>query len=180
VLAIVLLLAVCGAAVFLVSRTGSGEAPRVALPETFQGYQRLHNGTDDSLRRRMAGQASVAGIGDAIFEHASIGAYARNTGDQPALIVFALPHRSLAALSSGGHDATARMLLTGAAIDAQSYPAGPRGGALRCGSSTNANVPLSACSWSDDDNGGLLIVGYPHLTVNRTAALTNLLRAAID
>lgn len=179
VLSVVLLLAVCAGGVYALTRLTGGEGPRVKLPETFAGYARLHNGTDASLRKRLAGQAGVAGLGDAIFGHASIGAYARNTGDQPALIVFALPHRSLAALTSDDHDAATRALLSGAVDDARTYAAGPHGGVLRCGSALAEDVPLSACAWSDDDNGGLLIVGYPHLTVQRTATLTNELRDAL-
>jgi hypothetical protein len=179
VLAVLVLLLVCGGAVVLLTR-GSGAAPRVRLPQSFAGYQLLHNGTDDSLRRKMAGQVRIAGIGDAIFDHASIGAYARNTGDQPALVVITMPRKAFRALGTGDDAETVTVLLRGAAPDATAFASGTHGGAVRCGPVSGEDVPVSACAWADRTTAGVLVVGYPPLSAAKAARLTNTLRDAID
>jgi hypothetical protein len=179
VIAVLVLLLASGGAVVLLTR-GGGEATRVRLPESFAGYQRLHNGTDQTLRRKMADQVSIAGIGDAVFGHASIGAYARNTGDQPALIVITMPRKSFRALGLGDDATTVEQLLREAVPVTALFPPGPHGGALRCGMASEGDLPLKACAWADRGTAGLLIVGYPPVPIAKAAALTNALRAAID
>jgi hypothetical protein len=176
--AVVGILVLCGGAIVLMTR-GSHEAPRVRLPESFAGYQRLHNGTDASLRHRMANAVPMPGLGSAIFGHASIGAYGHDTGDQPALLVITMPRRSFRALGGGDDAHTVDVLLERATVAPAAYPAGPRGGLLRCGVVQDSEGAAEACAWADAATAGVAVVAYPPMNLVKAAGLTNALRSAL-
>jgi hypothetical protein len=178
-LAGVLAFLIVAAGVILFITRGDSPAAKVVLPEQFAGYQLLHNDKAHQLQQRMEDAVVVPGLGKAFFSRAAIGAYARNTGDQPALVVIVLPHRTAAALGSDKDDDIARQLLSGAGSNTTTYPSGPLGGVVRCGTRSDEGEQLSLCGWSDGKTAGLAAVGLPKLSAAQTAELVNGLRATL-
>jgi hypothetical protein len=144
------------------SFSGSGSsAHHVVVPDTFDGYTRLTNGTAQQVEANMRALGDTAGGGAAkkIFDAASIGVYAKNSGDQPVLVALVVPTASAADGASAEQISSG--LLKGAVADSSRYSGGSHGGVTRCGSAQFGVAAETMCSWSDHDTSGVLVSVNP-------------------
>ena len=158
---------------FALSRSSSSGRP--AIPASFDGYARLNNSQSHQAESMMRGIASGSAEGSLLNE-AAIGVYSKNTGDQPGLFVLmfstsAMPSRAEA---TNFTDGVLAMVTT-----VSSYPAGPHGGASRCGSTQFGTVPETVCAWSDDKTTGMM-VSVASLQPQALAGVENDFRDLVD
>src|SRR5262245_29783395 len=106
------------------------------------------------------------------------------TAGTPDVVVFAAKWSSAfahrAASAAVDKDAAAGGTAGAGSTDARSFPAGPHGGALRCGHTTRGGQNALLCAWADKSTFGLVLyVSGSASTLSDAAAKTNQVRSAI-
>ena len=144
--------AIVGAGVLTYYAVRKSSPSRVTLPESVDGYSLLHTAQTQQLESMMRGMLSAGG-GAGSFHSAAVGAYGKNLGDLPQLIVLVLPTD---ALPAGGHAADFTNGVMVSVVDPTSFPAGAHGGNVRCGTSQFGVRRGAVCAWSDSKTTGLI------------------------
>lgn len=178
--AVVVVLALAGIGAWLaVRKDSSGTPKKYGVPASFGGYSQLHGTTADRVDTAIRSLGNTAGGGAAkrIFDAATIGVYAHNSGDQPVLIALIVP---TSVSGSAGGDGVARELLSGAVPDSTAFPSGSRGGSTRCGTATFGAARETMCGWSDSHASGLLVSVNESMTASGLAAITQTFRDASE
>ncbi|MBN9618552.1 MAG: hypothetical protein J0H43_02290, partial [Actinobacteria bacterium] len=171
----VVALCLAGGAYFI--GRGSGPGP-VSVPESFAGYQRLHNMLSQQIESQMHQMASVPGPTGQIFGLASIGSYSRNSGDSPRLIVFVLRTGDLPASIRDGN---AFMEGMSAVLPAATpFLSARHGGSTQCGTAAFATAPETACVWSDPKTSGMLVDVLEGLSPAQLDRVTESLRDSVE
>jgi hypothetical protein len=151
-----------------------GHTRKVALPDTLDGYRNL----GPSGQRQLRG-AFGATVPSEILAEASLGAYGKNSGDQPGLIAFVLPRSAAQDVGAPDTDGEIASDLLESAIPTNSVFSSTRPGVQRCGSTGAQGETLTACSWSDPATFGLLVIVLPPTSVMTTGRITEHLRAQL-
>jgi hypothetical protein len=172
---VVLVLAACGVGAYLTFRGSATD--RLAIPSSFDGYRRLTNGNASRVESAMRSFAGSSG--SKIFASATVGSYARDSGDTPRLIVLVLPTRRIAAASNSSQDVV-QGLLTVVGPSAAGYPPGPHGGSSECGRTTFGVVEETLCAWSDPATTGVMVSVLAPMTPRRLSRIELDLRDSID
>ncbi len=129
----------------------------ITLPKSAAGYTRM---TGNVARRLVAASRQNAEKGAGTVSPAWAAAYAKakiafyRNGSAPPLVFIgfsATDTPSVAAnLRSAQPSAALDSFFLGAGVSHTSdFPAGPLGGALRCGTTTRAATPVTMCAWTD-------------------------------
>jgi hypothetical protein len=178
--AVVVLAAAGGIGWYLSSSGGGSSAHRVSAPQSFAGYTRLTNSTAKGLESSMRSLGETAGGGAAkrIFDAATIGVYAKNSGDQPVLISLALPTK--AADSSESADEITSQLLQGAVTNGTAYSSGSHGGVTRCGTAQFGAAAETMCAWSDPKTSGVLVSVNPPVSPAALASVSVAFRDDVE
>jgi hypothetical protein len=155
VIVLLCLAANVGAGVLTYYAFRTGSPARITLPETFDGYSRLHSTQTQQLESTMRGMLSGSTSSDA-FRSASVGAYTKDLGDQPQLIVLAFPTAALPGTTVADEFTNGAMA---SVADPTSYPAGAHGGEVRCGTAQVGALGGVMCAWSDAKTTGLIASG---------------------
>jgi hypothetical protein len=150
------------------------------LPASFAGYSQLHNATADQVEHSMrsVGQNLGGGAAKRIFDAATIGVYAHDSGDVPVLVTLAVP--TSAAGSGNSPDEITTQILSGATQGNQEFPPGSHGGSTRCGLAQFGAVSETMCAWSDERESGVLVSVQESLSPGDLAALTQKFRDAVE
>jgi hypothetical protein len=167
--------AIVGAGVLTYFALRKSSPARVALPESVDGYGLLHTAQTQQLESMMRGMLSASGSAGS-FHSAAVGAYGKDLGDLPQLIVLALPTD---ALPTGGQadDFTNGVMVS--VVDPMSFPAGAHGGNVRCGTSQFGVQRGAVCAWSDSKTTGL-IASSTSVSPTALARIENDFRDRID
>jgi hypothetical protein len=153
--------------------SGSSAASKISLPASFDGYYRIGNSARiaSGMREMMSG----LGVGSAM-NSATFGFYSHDSGDQPSLIVVALPTSSIPSSSRG--NISSQLGTFGASV--QSYPSGPHGGQTDCGEVQAATVSEVLCAWQDAKTSGVVVAVLEQVTPDALAKIDRDLRDFID
>jgi hypothetical protein len=118
---------------------------------------------------------------DKIYRDMIIGAY--GTRASPGLILIAFPVADLPTAHGKKLDPSlvATLLLSGSPLRSfASFPAGPAGGAVTCGSAASPKTTV-ACTWADQKSAGFVLSeAKPAIPLSKLAQLTNVARAQVD
>jgi hypothetical protein len=174
VVAVVVVLA-AGVGIYLVFGRGSSHRS-IAIPATFDGYAKLDNSQSHQIESMMRGMISGSGAGG-FFTAAAIGVYAKDSGDEPRLLVFAVPTGALPSEARQG-DVTQQLLTI--VPDTSEFPAGPHGGEARCGTTSFGTVAETACAWSDTSTTGMMVSVGVGLAPSTLAQVQNDFRDQVD
>lgn len=160
---------------------------RPALVRRPAGYRHLSGNVPRrivaAMRRQAAQKAQAAGkVWGRACKRAKIGLYRRRNG--PEQLVFigfgARTYPPLTAeLRSTPASGELDSFLLGAGVSqTTSYPAGPLGGVLRCGTERSSGVAVTMCAWAD--HSSLAILPETGISRNRLASLALAFRDAAE
>lgn len=166
---------------FLLFTSGSSNPAQPAVPETFDGYTRLHNDQAQRLEtaaRSLANSAS-GGAGAIVLSRSTVAIYAKDTGDIPSLFAIVMPRSVAAGQLPGQTDDTIVAQMVRLTTDGQSYPSGSRGGSLECGDVPFATTSETICAWADQSRIGVIVSAPPGLDPASLAVVANDFRATL-
>jgi hypothetical protein len=165
----------------------------VALPASFDSYNKISSLDTDSLKTQIAGQLSALGAGASAADNAKVGAYS-TSGAVPQVIFLGFRVQDVPKLQSQlkdiGTAAAVKQFTDGvskgvtgqggqAGGSAKSYDPGKLGGAMRCQQASLATKSVGLCTWGDRSYFSLtLVIGSP--SANSTATVTRDLRNASE
>ena len=175
--AVVTLAALGVAAVF----SDDGSSPsRLSVPSSFDGYSHV---TGSVARRVESAMRSMAGADSAtarMFDAATIGSYAKDSGDQPRLIVLVLRTSEVPAEVGHSPEEITQGLLTVAGNNVADYPAGAHGGSSACADTQFGAVAETMCAWSDSATTGLMVSVATPMTPGGLSAIEQDFRDLVD
>jgi hypothetical protein len=183
-LAVAAVVVLAGAGIGIYFAVDSGDSGKDGsqpnLPASFAGYTQLDNATADQVKSSMrsVGQNLGGGAAKRIFDAATIGVYAHDTGDVPVLVTLAVP-TSVAGNGTSPGEITSQ-ILSGATQGDQEFPAGSHGGSTRCGLAQFGSVSETMCAWSDEKQSGVLVSVRESLSPSDLAELTQKFRDEVE
>ncbi len=167
--------------------TGGG-AHTLTLPAAVDGLTREASQTADRLVEEMRSQM-IAAAGDpaytSVFKRALIGIYKQTAGPVGRRLIlvgfFADQGPDMRdAIAQSPPDVTVDSILLGANVpDSKSYPTGPRGGALHCGTVSTGTVSVPACAWADSSTVAMVLDAVES-TADEAAVTTLAIRAVAE
>jgi hypothetical protein len=173
VAAIVVVVAVAG----IVAGNALSAKPKgsVALPGTLLGLPKASTASATHIANTLRAKEK-AGYGRKLAGVVA-GVYGRNTGPW-----FAISGGGICGTCSPKSVSVIRNhLVASGYADAASFPAGPKGGDLACGSATSQGGTLIRCTWVDDTTAGDVLYANGAATgLADAAARTNQARAAVE
>jgi hypothetical protein len=150
----------------------------LALPASVGGLTLLTDGTSRQVGRDMRQQMSAANpAAAAVYAHALVGVY-ESAGSSKRVIFVGFAAADAPELGPDiASPAAADGVMVGAHVaDASPFPAGPLGGAMRCGL-MSTGVPI--CAWADGASLGMVVDGSSR-SAAQAAATTRALRGAAE
>lgn len=179
--AIAALVVLAVGAIVAVLATGSDTKSSTALsvPEHIGNYGLLHNAAANSLRDQARAAAEGNTAASQAFSKSAIGAYAQDSGDQPALIVLMFPTSAIPASERDPSAFTSR-ILNFAGSNFSSVPAGHHGGYEACGHFPVGATSFDMCVWTDATTSGVVESVDPGNTLGDLQTTTAQLRDKVD
>ena len=145
------------------SPVDSGVPHSIVVPTSVGDYKRLNGGVANRLASTMRKAMGESGDGYAdVYRSAKIAIYTKDGDTQRPLIFVGLQGSDSPQIAEElkSHSASQEVDSTflGMGIgDAEDYPAGLLGGALRCGTGAVGAGNAGACAWADSSTVGMVI-----------------------
>jgi hypothetical protein len=135
----------------------------IVVPQSVGDYRRLNGSVADRLASTMRKSMGDSADGYAeVYAKAKIAIYTKNGNTQRPLIFVGLvgsdsPQLAEELKAQTPSEEVDSTFLGMGISDADDYPAGPLGGALRCGTGPVGGGTAAACAWADSSTVGMLI-----------------------
>jgi hypothetical protein len=145
------------------SPVDSGVPHSIVVPKSVGDYRQMNGSVADRLASTMRKSMGQSADGYAeVYAKAKIAIYTKNGNTQRPLVFVGLvgddSPQLAAELKSNSPSKEVDSTFLGMGINnAKDYPAGPLGGALRCGSGSVGAGNATACAWADSSTVGMLI-----------------------
>lgn len=176
-------LVVAGVVAAVLVLRGSDAPAKLAAPSSVAGYDLASGAAADRVQGAIRGMASgIGGSAEKVMNAATIAVYS-DQGDLPDLVLIGLTRSEAANVGAPADDtAIVQSMLAGAVSTAAStsFPAGPHGGALRCGVATFGAASETMCAWSDSRTVGVLVSVNPPQVIDRLAQIADEFRDVLD
>lgn len=164
-------LVLAGVVVWLVIRTDTSGAKRVALPVRFTGYVRADRDADVVRAVRALLPADVA-------SSAAGGGYARDAGSGPTPVAVVVV--SAATLADSGASVDTFPDLVARNARSAPYVTSTAHGTLICGRATLAGASRTVCGWGDNRTSGLFVASTRQPSPRDLAAVVQRFLAEVE